>query len=82
LTPKFIELKNFPAFNENEMLTLSRKFYKYINRRRTIRKFLNKPVPREIIENCIKAAGTAPSGANMQPWQFIVVEKPEIKKRI
>jgi nitroreductase len=47
-----------------------------------VRDFSDKPVPIEIIENCIKAAGTAPSGANLQPWHFVVVSDPEIKKKI
>jgi nitroreductase len=47
-----------------------------------VRDFSDKPVPKEVIENCIKAAGTAPSGANLQPWHFVVVSNPEIKKKI
>ena len=79
---KFIHLKNYKAYTEEEMLKRSEEFYKEVNNRRTVREYSDKPVPREVIENCIKAAGTAPSGANMQPWRFIVVESPEIKKKI
>ena len=53
-----------------------------MQRRRTIRTFSNRPVPREIIEECIRAAGTAPNGANMQPWHFVVVSDPVVKKQI
>ena len=57
-------------------------FYKKIKQRRTVRDFSNRPVPKEIIENCLLAAGTAPNGANKQPWHFAVVTDPEIKKKI
>lgn len=57
-------------------------FYAEINRRRTIREFSDRPVPRDIIDTCLLAAGTAPSGANLQPWQFVVVSDPAVKQRI
>jgi nitroreductase len=57
-------------------------FFENLSTRRTIRNFLDKPVPRDIIENCIKTAGTAPSGANMQPWHFVLISNPEIKTKI
>jgi nitroreductase len=57
-------------------------FYADLRRRRTVRDFSDRPVPREIIENCLLAAGTAPSGANMQPWHFVVVSDPEVKRQI
>ena len=50
--------------------------------RRTVRHFSDRPVPREIIEECLLAAGTAPSGANLQPWQFVVVSDPKVKHKI
>ena len=50
--------------------------------RRTIRDFSDKPIERKIIQNCIKTAGTAPSGANMQPWHFVLISDPTIKKEI
>ena len=59
-----------------------RDFYEDINRRRTVREFSSRPVPRDIIETALKAANTAPSGANLQPWHFAVVTGPETKKRI
>jgi nitroreductase len=57
-------------------------FYADIRRRRTVRDFSDRPVSREIIENCLRAAGAAPSGANQQPWHFVVVSDPAVKKHI
>jgi len=51
-------------------------------RRRPVREFSDRPVPREVIEDCLRAAGTAPSGANMQPWHFVAVSDPAIKRRV
>jgi nitroreductase len=57
-------------------------FYEDLRRRRTVREFSDRPVPREIIEHCLLAAGTAPNGANMQPWHFVAVSDPEVKRKI
>ena len=57
-------------------------FYRMVARRRTVRMFAARPVPRAVIENCVMSAGTAPSGANMQPWHFAVVRAPGMKRRI
>lgn len=65
-----------------DMLDRAGGFLEELRRRRTVRDFSDRPVPREVIERCIAAAGTAPSGANMQPWHFAVVGDPEIKHRI
>lgn len=51
-------------------------FREEMQRRRPVRQFSDRPVPREIIEDCLLAAGSAPSGANMQPWHFVVVSDP------
>jgi iodotyrosine deiodinase len=80
--PSFIPFKNYVRYSEGEMKQRSGDFYKLVNRRRTIRNFSDKNVPREIIENCVKAAGTAPSGANLQPWHFVIISDPNIKKQI
>lgn len=69
-------------FDELKMLKLSEEFYELMNKRRSVRFFSDEKVDIKLIENAIKAAGTAPSGANKQPWKFIVVESPEIKKDI
>ena len=79
---KFIPLNNYTEYPLDEMLKRSELFYEDIKRRRTVRDFSDKPVPRETIENCIKAAGTAPNGANLQPWHFVVVSDLGIKKKI
>ena len=57
-------------------------FYTFMNERRTCRNFSDKPVPKEIIENIILTASSAPSGAHKQPWTFCVVSSPEVKKQI
>ena len=60
----------------------SRIFFENLSTRRTIRDFSDIPVDREVIENCIKTAGTAPSGANMQPWHFVLISDADIKRQI
>ncbi|NQV64790.1 MAG: nitroreductase family protein [SAR86 cluster bacterium] len=80
-TPPMLEL-HFPILNEDQMRQRSRDFLEAAKGRRSIRQFSNRPVPREIIEQCLLAAGTAPSGANTQPWYFAVVESPDIKRQI
>ena len=67
---------------EQEMLARSAQFLKLIKKRRTIRDFSTQKVPLTIIENAILSAGSAPSGANMQPWHFVVVSNPEIRQQI
>lgn len=57
-------------------------FYKTLVKRRSIRQFSNEPIDRAVLENCLLTAGSAPSGANRQPWHFVVITDPEIKKRI
>jgi iodotyrosine deiodinase len=64
-----------------EQLQKSSDFYLWLDERRTVRDFSDKPVDIKVIENCIKAASTAPSGANKQPWTFCVVSNPEIKRQ-
>lgn len=79
---RFIPLSHYHEYPVEEMKQRAAEFYADIRRRRTVRHFSDRPVPRDIIENCLRAAGTAPNGANMQPWHFVVVGDPEIKKRI
>jgi iodotyrosine deiodinase len=78
----FIPFNNYLSYPEDEMTQRSRDFYELVNKRRTIRNFSDKKVPREIIENCVKAAGTAPSGANLQPWHFVIISDEKVKKEI
>lgn len=79
---QFIPLNTYIKLSEQKMLERASSFYEMISRRRTVRDFSDKEVPIEIIEKCILAAGTAPNGANKQPWHFAVVESSEIKKEI
>lgn len=73
---------DFKFFSKEEMLSRSKFFLGEIANRRTVREFSNRDVPIEIIENCIKSAATAPSGANKQPWQFVVVQDTNVKVKI
>lgn len=78
---KFIPLQ-FQEYPTAEMQERAAAFYAEMQKRRTVREFSDRPVPRDIIENCLRAAGTAPNGANLQPWHFVVVSNPEIKREI
>jgi nitroreductase len=72
----------FETLPEAEMQQRALAFYRQISRRRSVREFSDRAVPRDIIENAIRAAGSAPSGANMQPWHFVAVANPGLKTRI
>jgi len=65
-----------------EMLRRARTFYEQMRTRRSVREFSDRPVPREVIELALRTAATAPSGANQQPWHFVAVSDPAIKKQI
>jgi|TARA_B110000263_G_scaffold99020_1_gene86566 iodotyrosine deiodinase len=78
----FIPYTNYKSYSIGEMEKRSQVFLEDIERRRTIRNFSEKPVPKEIIENCLRAASSAPSGANRQPWHFSIVSDLETKKKI
>lgn len=73
---------SLPQLSNKERITFAREFRETIARRRSCRMFSDAPVPREVIEEAILAAGTAPSGANHQPWHFAIVSSPELKHRI
>ncbi|MDA8528715.1 nitroreductase family protein [Opitutaceae bacterium] len=73
---------NFERRDEATMRVAAKAHYEAIRTRRTVREFSSDPVPREVIENCILAAGTAPSGANLQPWHFAAVSNPAVKREI
>ncbi len=79
---KFIPLSTYNEYQPAEMLERATDFYELIKSRRTVREFSDRPVDRKVIEQCILAAGTAPNGANKQPWHFAVVSDPEIKSKI
>ena len=77
-----VPLKSFKRYPLDEMQRRADEFYRDLDRRRTIRDFTSDPVPKNVIENCLKAADTAPSGANQHPWHFVVIEDQEIKSEI
>ena len=81
-SPDFEPLSDYVEYPEQQMLERSAALLADLKRRRTVREFSDRPVPREIIENCIRTAMTAPSGANMQPWHFVVVQDQQIKRQI
>ena len=80
--PIFIDYPQLSQYSTEEMVNISSEFYQNLNTRRTIRDFSDKPIDLKIIENCIRAAGTAPSGANRQPWHFSVISDFDIKHQI
>ncbi len=65
-----------------DQLARSRAFLDLMKRRRSVREFSTEPVEWELVENAVRVAGTAPSGANQQPWRFVVIEDPDTKRRI
>ena len=69
-------------YSAEEMIIRSSSFYTWMNTRRSVRDFSDRPVPKEVIENILKTAGTAPSGAHKQPWTFCVISNKELKHRI
>lgn len=77
-----IPLADYQEHPVEEMLERSQLFYDNLLRRRTVRDYLDRKIPKEIIDNCIAAANSAPSGANKQPWHFVVVSNPLIKKKL
>ena len=80
--PRFLPLRSYREYPVPEMLERSRGFSAELQRRRTVRQFSDRPVPRAVIEACLAAAGTAPSGAHQQPWHFVVVSDAMVKRRI
>jgi len=78
----FVPLRTFVEMPVEQMKKASAEFYASLKRRRSVREFSSRTVPRDVIENCVQAAGTAPCGANMQPWHFAVVSDPDLKQRI
>jgi len=77
-----VPLDDFQQYTPEEMIARAQAFYDEIKRRHTSRQFSDRAVPREVVEACLLAAGTAPSGANHQPWHFAVLEDPALKARV
>jgi len=81
-TEAHFPLADFIKYSEEEMLLRAKSHYDEVKRRHSIRQFSDKAVSRELIEQCIKTAATAPSGANHQPWHFVAISSPEVKAQI
>ncbi|MFD2176901.1 nitroreductase family protein [Veronia pacifica] len=78
----FLSLKDYIEYPQDEMLARAKAHFFHIRRRHTIRDFSDRPVDKDIIKECIKAAATAPSGANHQPWHFVAISDPSVKSQI
>jgi nitroreductase len=81
-SPEFIPLPDFREYPAEDMRRRAAEFCADLQRRRTVRDFSDRPVSLNVIRDCLRAAGTAPSGANQQPWHFVVVTDPAVKGRI
>ena len=79
---KLVPLDSYCEYPPEQMAERAAAFRADMQRRRSVRSFSSRPVAREVIEDCLLAAGSAPSGANMQPWSFVVVGDPAVKRRI
>lgn len=82
MQPSLVPLPGHVEFPPEEMLDRARRFADEMQGRRTVRDFSDRSVSRELIAECLRAAGSAPSGANQQPWYFVAVSDPDIKRRI
>ena len=80
--PDLVPLAGYREYPPAEMLARAAEFADDMQRRRTVRDFAPRPVPRAVIEECLRAATAAPSGANQQPWRFVAVSDPSVKRRI
>ncbi len=80
--PRLIAAPKIPHRSDDELLERALSFHAEMQRRRTIREFSPRPVPRALIELCLRTAGTAPNGANLQPWHFVAISQAAIKQRI
>lgn len=81
-TADYVPLEGYERRAEPDMLRRAEEVFATLKTRRTIRDFSDEPVPRKLIETCIKAAGTAPSGANHQPWHFVAISNSDVKRKI
>ena len=80
--PAFVPLTGYREYPQAEMIVRAQAFREDLQRRRTVRDFSSRPVPEPVINECLMAASTAPNGANMQPWHFVVVTDAIVKSRI
>ncbi|MDG2277063.1 MAG: nitroreductase family protein [Pseudomonadales bacterium] len=80
--PEFVQYDAYVRRSVDDMTARAERFYEQMDTRRTVRDFSHEPVPSSVIEYALRTAGTAPSGANLQPWHFGVVSGPETKREI
>jgi nitroreductase len=80
--PVWEPLSGYRDLGDEETLSRAREFHDLMKRRRTVREYRNRQVPTDVIQSCLATATTAPSGANLQPWHFVVIGDPEKKERI
>jgi iodotyrosine deiodinase len=82
MRPRLVSAPKIESQSDDDVIRRAQEFYEMVQRRRTFRDFSDRPVPRKVIEYCIRVAGTAPSGANLQPWHFVAVSDPIVKQEI
>lgn len=82
LTYEAIPMPDRRDVSNDDMKARATSFFEDVRQRHTIRQFSDRPIDREVIETCVRAAGTAPSGANHQPWHFVAIRNPDLKRRI
>ena len=82
IKPDYIPFAGLPEYDANEMLTRAKSMRDLLQTRRTIRDFSDRPVAKQLIATCTEAAASAPSGANHQPWHFVAISNPDIKRKI
>lgn len=80
--PRFLPLSDYAELPPDEMRRRAAELVTEMRKRRSVRHFSDRPVPEEIVLDCLRAAGSAPSGANRQPWHFVVVKDADTKRRI
>jgi iodotyrosine deiodinase len=80
--PNFVLLPPRETLADSELLARAASFHAALTRRRTVRDFSDRAVPRDVIEHCLSTAGSAPNGANLQPWHFVAVSEPALKREI
>ena len=82
MPPTLVPLTTYRKYPADQMQERAREFADEAHRRRTVRDFSPRPIPEGVLEDCLRAAGSAPSGANLQPWHFVVITDPAVKQRI
>ena len=80
--PTFVPAPAIELRSDEELGRRAQEFHQLMQRRRTVREFSDRPIARELIEACVSTAGTAPNGANLQPWHFVAISDPAIKREI